>query len=117
MNKINSTVNLINQENEKRILYQILRKLNIHDIELDYDKNGLVAKDDDNVWHGIEFYDFLVNEAIVFEDDNTAIGIPDELIEDFKKLYEENDANCKKNNDNKENENSKTNDKRKDFVR
>lgn len=114
---MNVTLNLVNHEKEITTLYRVLRKLNIHDIELNYDQNGLIAKDDDNVWHGMEFYEFLVNDAIVFDDNKTAIGIPDELLEDFKKLYEENDANYKKDNDNKENNNSKTKNKRKDFVR
>lgn len=56
-------------DRETEILYSVLGRLKIDDIELSYDENGLVARDSDNEWHGAEFYHFLVDEAFVFEDD------------------------------------------------
>ncbi len=71
---------------ETEILYDILNCLKIDDIELSFDENGLVAKDADTTWHGGEFYDFLVNEALVYEDDGSVLGVGEELLEDFKEL-------------------------------
>ena len=62
-------------DRETEILYSVLGRLKIDDIELGYDENGLVARDGDNEWHGAEFYHFLVDEAFVFEDDGSVLGI------------------------------------------
>lgn len=59
------------------LLYDVLNKYKIDNIELMYDDNGnLIAMDDEVVWYGKEFYDFLFDEVFVYED-----NIPD-LIED-----------------------------------
>lgn len=73
-------------KDEINILYKVLNCLKIGDIDLYYDKNNLlVAKDDwDNEWHGKEFYEFLIDEAFVY-DDNSVLGIDDELLMDFNK--------------------------------
>lgn len=73
------------QNDEIAILYKILNKLKINDIELDYDNSILIAKDDDNEWHGAEFYDFLINETFVYID-NGVLGINDELLAEFNKF-------------------------------
>ena len=82
-------------DRESEILYDVLHALKIDDIELDYDADGLVAKDDDYEWHGAEFYHFLIDEAFVFEDDGSVLGIRPELLADFKALSEHNGVECK----------------------
>ena len=77
-------------DRESEILYDVLSCLNIDDIELDFDGAGVVANDNDNIWHGAEFYRFLVDEAIVWNDDGSAVGITQELLYDFIELSEHN---------------------------
>ena len=82
-------------DRESEILYDVLHALKIGDIELDYDADGLVARDDDYEWHGADFYHFLIDEAFVFEDDGSVLGIRPELLADFKALSEHNGVECK----------------------
>lgn len=82
-------------DRETEILYSVLGRLKIDDIALSYDKNGLVARDSDNEWHGAEFYHFLVDEAFVFEDDGSVLGIRPDLLNDFKVLSEHNGVEVK----------------------
>ena len=78
-------------DRETEILYDVLGYLKIDDVEFTFDENGLVASDSmDNVWHGAEFYNFLVEDAFVFEKDGSVLGIPDEVIRDFAELCEHN---------------------------
>ena len=84
-------------DRETEILYSVLGRLKIDDIELGYDENGLVARDGDNEWHGAEFYHFLVDEAFVFEDDGSVLGIRPVLLDDFKALSEHNGVEVKDN--------------------
>lgn len=84
-------------DRETEILYSVLGRLKIDDIELSYDENGLVARDNDNEWHGAEFYHFLVDEAFVFEDDGSVLGIRPDLLDDFKVLSEHNGVEVKDN--------------------
>ena len=84
-------------DRETEILYSMLGRLKIDDIELSYDENGLVARDSDNEWHGAEFYHFLVDEAFVFEDDGSVLGIRPDLLDDFKALSEHNGVEVKDN--------------------
>ena len=84
-------------DRETEILYSVLGRLKIDDIELSYDENGLVARDSDNEWHGAEFYHFLVDEAFVFEDDGSVLGIRPDLLDDFKALSEHNGVEVKDN--------------------
>ena len=86
-------------DRETKILYSVLGRLKIDDIELSYDENGLVARDSDNEWHGAEFYHFLVDEAFVFEDDGSVLGIRPDLLDDFKVLSEHNGVEVKDNRD------------------
>lgn len=73
------------ENTETNILYKILNRLKISDIDLYYDKeNVLIAKDDENEWHGKEFYDFLIDEVFVYTD-NGVLGIDDELLSAFNK--------------------------------
>jgi len=72
-------------------LYDVLSALKINDVELSYDDSGtLIATDFDNKWVGKEFYSFLINEAFVYEDNGSVLGINDELYADFKALAAEN---------------------------
>ena len=82
-------------DRESEILYAVLHALKIDDIELDYDADGLVARDDDYEWHGADFYHFLIDEAFVFEDDGSVLGIRPELLTDFRALSEHNGVECK----------------------
>ena len=84
-------------DRETEILYSVLGRLKIDDIALSYDENGLVARDGDNEWHGAEFYHFLVDEAFVFEDDGSVLGIRPDLLDDFKALSEHNGVEFKDN--------------------
>jgi len=72
-------------------LYDVLHALKIDDVELSYDESGtLIATDTDNKWAGKEFYSFLINEAFVYEDNGSVLGISDELYANFKTLAAEN---------------------------
>lgn len=55
---------------ELSVISDILYDLKIEDIELTWDDayEQVIAADEDNVWHGKDFYDFLLNEAIVYDD-------------------------------------------------
>ena len=85
-------------DRESEIIYDVLSALKIDDVELDFDGDGLVATDSmGNEWHGQEFYKFLVEEAFVFEDDGSVLGIRNELLKDFTELSEHNGVPVKDN--------------------
>lgn len=46
----------------------------------------LVHDDNNNVWAGKELYDFMLNEAIVYEEDGTSAVIPNDVLEHFKEI-------------------------------
>lgn len=73
-------------ESEIQILYKVLRKLNIHDINLRISNNNLIAEDRENKWKNEEFYKFLVDEAFVFNEDGSVVGISNDLLSEFKIL-------------------------------
>ena len=76
-------------DREEKVLYDVLSKLRIDDIDLDYDNDGLVARDyDGNVWHGAEFYHFLIDEVFVFDDNGGIVKIDGQLYDDFNELSE-----------------------------
>ncbi len=78
---------------ETQVLYDILSALKIDDIDITYEGGILVARDNDNMWSGNEFYSFLIDEAFVFQDDGSVLGIKDTLLDDFKELCKENKVN------------------------
>ena len=85
-------------DRESEIIYDVLSALKIDDVELDFDGDELIATDSmGNEWHGQEFYKFLVEEAFVFEDDGSVLGIRDELLKDFSELSEHNGVPVKDN--------------------
>lgn len=62
-------------ERETEILYATLSQMKIEDIKLSYDENRLVAQDADNEWNGAEFYHFLIDEAMSFDDNGELYGM------------------------------------------
>lgn len=88
----------VSEDSETNTLYKVLNQLKINDIDLFYNKdNVLIAKDDDNEWHGAEFYDFLINEAFVYTE-NGVLGINDELLKDFNVCAEKYNLSAEKEN-------------------
>lgn len=60
---------------EEDIVINALSAIKIEDIDVDIDDdNQLVAKDEDSIWRNGDFYDFLLNEAIVDHGENTPIS-------------------------------------------
>lgn len=58
---------LAGMENELKVLYSLLGKLKIDDVELWFDDGVLHAKDEDgNSWTGEEFYRFVTEECLCF---------------------------------------------------
>lgn len=77
-------------DRETEILYDVFDCLNIEDISIAFDENGLVAKSNEQVWHGSEFYKYLIDEKISFEKDGSVDGIEETLLNDFKELCRHN---------------------------
>ena len=77
-------------DRETGILYDVLTKLKMSDVELDFDADGLVASDGKKTWHGAELYRFIIDEAKVFFNANTPEELEDMLSSDFRQLAEHN---------------------------
>ena len=75
-------------DRETEILYDVLNSLQIDNITLSFDENGLVAKNGDKEWHGTEFYQFLARERSIQ-------SIDGELLADFKALCKHNEVEFK----------------------
>ena len=75
-------------DRETEILYDVLNSLQMDNITLSFDENGLVAKNGDKEWHGAEFYQFLAGERSIQ-------SIDGELLADFKALCEHNEVEFK----------------------
>lgn len=74
-------------DRETEILYDVLLALKIEDISLEYDADGnIVATDKDNRWVGRNVYDFIVEDAFAYDENEKPLGIPDDLLSDFKAL-------------------------------
>lgn len=81
------------ENDELNVLDKILTRLKIEDIELTWDSttNQVIAKDEDNVWVGKAFYDFLLDDAIVY-DNKRPVGIEEDdfaLLTDFASIQTE----------------------------
>ncbi len=87
-NPMNDHLKVQAPDREIEVLEAVLERLRIEDIYLSYDNNGLVAKDDENIWHSADFYRFLINEVFVFRDDESIARIDGNLYQDFKILAE-----------------------------
>ena len=73
-------------DGEIGLLYDVLNKYKINDIELMYDdKDNLIAMDDDNIWYGKEFYKFMFDEVFNYDNNNIPTLLNEE---DFNKLKE-----------------------------
>ena len=78
---------------EDSLINDILYHLKMDDIDISWDDdNVLIAGDGDNFWEGKQFYDFLIDEAIILDEDGNPYTITkedyDELIE-LSKSYAE----------------------------
>ena len=69
------------------LIDHILERHKIYDIIMDYDEDGIIiANDEDNnVWKGKEFYDFLFDELFVYNENGTVDLIDNK---DFERLKE-----------------------------
>ena len=77
-------------DRETEILYDVLADLEMKDIELSFDADGLVATDGQNTWHGAELYNFIIDEAQVFWNATTPQALEEVLSSDFRELAEHN---------------------------
>ena len=71
---------------ELEVAEDVLSHLNLEDIEVQWDDEfeQLITADEDNIWHGKEFYDFILDEAISYDDTDIPNGIPLPVYERFK---------------------------------
>lgn len=75
------------ETDELDLLWNILDSLHMEDIQPRYDENGiLTASDGENVWQGKEFYEFLLQEAVVFEEDGSSAVLTDGQLSDLYEL-------------------------------
>ncbi len=75
------------KDNRVGNLYHILAKLKIDNIDVEWDDefDEIMAYDYDNSWHGQSFYDFLLEEAIVLEDDGTSPLFSKDTLEQLRR--------------------------------
>ena len=74
-------------EREAEVLESVLNKLNIGDIKLAFEDGELVAADgSSNVWRGKQFYDFLVEDAISYDEYGKPNEIHGDVLADFTEL-------------------------------
>ena len=74
-------------ESEEAIVQDTFFELRMDDMVVGRGKDGvLTAEDDANVWRGKEVYDFLLNEAIVYEPDGSSSVIPDGHLDQVRQL-------------------------------
>ena len=74
-------------DREAEIIYAVLDKLNIGDMNLSFDENGPVAEDGyNNAWRGRQFYEFLVEDAVSYDEYGKPNEINGELLKDFTEL-------------------------------
>lgn len=65
----------------------------------DDENNEILVHDDmDNVWHGKELYDFMLNEAIVYESDGSSIVIPNDVLQHFIEIAKRYHSEINRNN-------------------
>lgn len=75
-------------EDEIDILYTTLDRLKIYDIRLSHTKDGRIfAKDADSQWTGKNFYKFLLNDAIVYNQDGTSSVLTEHIHSDRHDVY------------------------------
>ena len=76
-------------DGEIGLLYHILNKHKVNDIELELNEDGnLVAYDGDNAWDGIGFYDFLFDSLFVYNEDGEVDLLEDDELDKLKEYRE-----------------------------
>ncbi|MDO5002774.1 MAG: SNF2-related protein [bacterium] len=74
------------------LINHILNKHKIYDINLDFNEDGdLIAEDDDNVWEGKGFYNFLFDGLFNYNDDGTVDLVDNkdlERLKEYRKKYD-----------------------------
>ena len=77
-------------DREMDILRDVLSQMKMDDIGLVYEDGVIVARDGNNRWQGIEFYHFLIDEAMNFDENGELVGMvmDAETLADFKELAE-----------------------------
>ena len=71
---------------EVDFMQHILNTHKIRDIELDFnDDEVIIAKDDDNRWIGKEFYDFVLDEVLVYQEDGSVNLLTNEELNKIRK--------------------------------
>ena len=89
-----------NQRTEKKtpasdreidILRDVLSEMKMDDIGLSYVDHEIIARDRENEWRGTDFYRFLIEEAMTFDEngDLSGMAMDEEILADFKGLAEE----------------------------
>ena len=78
-------------DREIDILRDVLSQMYMDDIGLSDENGVIVARDGENRWQGTEFYHFLIEEAMNFDDNGELVGmvIDEDTLSDFKELAEE----------------------------
>ena len=74
------------------ILRDVVSQMKMDDIGLSYDDGVIVARDGENKWQGVEFYRFLVDEVMNFDEGGGLSGMvmDADTLADFKELAEHN---------------------------
>ena len=80
---------------EVSILLEIATRLKMNDMEFEYVDDVLTVHDlDGNTWKGEDYYQFLIDEAFVYLNNGSVLGIEDALYADFIKLAERYQVKC-----------------------
>ena len=77
----------VRMNREETLINDILYHLKINDIDISWDDdNQLIAGDGDDFWEGKQFYDFLINEAIVLDESGNPYTVSKEEYDELTDL-------------------------------
>ena len=78
-------------DREIDILRDVLSQMKMDDIGLSDENGVIVARDGENRWQGTEFYHFLIDEAMNFDENGELVGMvmDADTLSDFKELAKE----------------------------
>ena len=78
-------------DREIDILRDVLSQMKMDDIGLSDENGVIVARDEENRWQGTEFYHFLIDEAMNFDENGELVGMvmDADTLSDFKELAKE----------------------------
>ena len=62
-------------DREIDILRDVLSQMKMDDIGLSDENGVIVARDEENRWQGTEFYHFLIDEAMNFDENGELVGM------------------------------------------